>query len=79
MSDLFEIPPCESPRLRWIKKHQINTYCSGKAEDFDGEPWNCWQGKPEDCSKGHYETGATEHESIVNWAIKNNVRLWNEE
>ena len=80
MNELFDIPPCESPRLKWLKKHDVKTLCSGNAEDFDGEPWNAWAGDMgEAISGGEYVTGATEQDAIANWAIRRRVKLWNEE
>ena len=79
MTDLFTIPESPSPRLAWLRKHNVHTFCSGPAEHFDGEPWNCWQAINEKAMPEDYETGTTEHEAIVKWAIAHNVPLWNEE
>lgn len=70
----------DSPRLAWFKKHDISTYRSPYVES-DEEPWNCWSGPFEEkvMHLADYTTGMTEDEAITRWALKNNVRLWNEE
>jgi ethanolamine utilization protein EutQ (cupin superfamily) len=78
--NLFDIPESESPRLKWMKKHGIKTFCSGKAQDFDGKPWNCWTGDLcEAMESNTLAIGETEADTIAAWAKINNVRLWNEE
>lgn len=79
MSELFDTPACESPRLKWIKKHKIQTHCSGKAEDFDGEPWNAWQAESPKHIPSDFEIGATEDDAIAAWTKRHSVLLWNEE
>lgn len=86
MNGLFEIPPCESPRLRWLKKHDVHTHHNknvqpGDEDELSGEtiyPWVAYKGLP-NFPMPNAGYGNTEHEAIVDWAIKNNVRLWNEE
>lgn len=69
----------DSPRLAWLKKHNLNTYKSPGIDEED-EPWSCWTGQLEDAIKHNsYVTGETEDEAITNWAIENGVKLWNEE
>lgn len=80
MSEFFtqEEVKGDSPRVAWMKKHDLCTVRSQGVPD-DEEPWNCWAGK---FSMRDFErlgaTGATEDEAITRWAIKNGVRLWNE-
>ena len=80
MSELFEITATLSPKAVWIQKHDLNFYCSGKSEDFGGEPWNCWKGSLELAIEiGETYSGATPDDALVAWAKANNVRLWNED
>jgi len=69
----------DSPRLAWFKKHNVSTYRTPHMADED-EPWNCWSGPLQEAvNNNRYATGETEDEAIANWAIENEVRLWNEE
>lgn len=77
--ELFTVPPCASPRLKWLRGHGVETYCSGKSEDFDGQPWNAWDNQSGLRPPLDAETGATEHDAIVALAIKRGWRLWGEE
>jgi hypothetical protein len=86
-SELFNVKSVTklSPRLEWMARHGLVT----KEDDsFDGEeecdyePWACFnpqQLEREHFAEGCYGTGPTEHDAIVDWAIKNKVKLWNEE
>jgi hypothetical protein len=80
--ELFDLKvmKMDSPRLAWLKKHKISTHRSPYVE-LDEEPWSCWSGPFEEAvmHKGDYTSGMTEDQAITRWALKYNVRLWNEE
>jgi len=67
MTDLFPQAQGESPRLRWMKKHYIN------SEKVKGR-WHVWS--PLYCAHGY---GQSRVQAVRDWARKNGVRLWNEE
>ena len=85
-SDLF--PDCrqDSPRLAWMKRHDVHTLFTDADAPYDGyELWSAWQGDG-DCIAEHgqdpiygYVTGATEEDAIVNLAKARGIPLWNEE
>lgn len=86
MENLFEIPVCESPRLKWLKKHSVKTKhfpdCeAGDEDEFGNElwPWIAWL----DCGSegiGTFHAGALkEDEAIANLAVRMKWKLWNEE
>ena len=87
MSDLlFDIPICESPRLKWMRERKVSTHFNkdvqlGDEDEFSGEtiyPWCAFTGEPKfpRLDAGY---GNTEHESIVALAILKGWKLWNEE
>ena len=86
MSELFEIPVSESPRLKWIRTRDVRTHFNkdieiGEEEEFSGDtlyPWCAFTGgyrfpRPD---AGY---GNTEDEAIVSLAKLKGWRLWNEE
>ena len=83
MDTLFPIPEQPSPRLAWIKRHEVRTeYAKGMPE-----PWSAWDGELIACIEaggsdpkiGGYATGKTEDEALSNLAIGRGWKLWNEE
>ena len=81
---LFDIPETPSPRLQWLRKHQIDIVDSG----LDHEPgeeceltgsvlYRYWA-FPRDGGIEHEAGGDTEDEAIANLARKLNLKLWNE-
>lgn len=79
MSELFPIESVtkKSPRLLWMEKYELLTFEYG--EDEEGLPWTAYRQKDIDTDIENYSKGKTEHDAIAEWAIKNKVRLWNEE
>ena len=69
----------ESPRLRWIKKHRVQTHKSAHLSG-DEQPWSAWTGELcdaiDDMAIGH---GATEDDAVTAWARLSRVQLWHEE
>lgn len=80
MKELFDIPEQLSPRLAWMKEHDVHTYRSPCMEDGD-EPWSAWIGdfKTTVAHNDDYETGETEDEALVKLCKRNNLKLWNEQ
>lgn len=78
MNELFDLPPSLSPRLAWMKEHDVKTAISPCLVAGE-QPWNAWTGEleggifTEKCS-----TGETEDEAIVALALANGWRLWTE-
>ena len=90
MKELFNIPVCESPRLKWLKKHDVKTQfhkgvAVGDEDEFGNELWPWTAGtshgiSPDRDYDGTWNRGgATEHEAIVALAIWQGWKLWNEE
>jgi hypothetical protein len=92
MSDQSEIfPPAEvamdSPKLRWLAAHGLNTFQSdpalvGTESPETGEEYAAWycmtiEDEKNECLDG-YVGGATEQEACANFAIMHGIRLWNE-
>lgn len=76
MDELFVIPPSKSPKQLWIERHNLNTQEAAEL----AEPWSCWSGNLSAAiDAGKVAHGNTEDDAIVQWAIQNHVRLWNEE
>ena len=88
---LFDIPETPSPRLKWMRNHQIEVIDSGldhepgeECEITGNRLYRFWAVKDDtvegrESSVGHHEAGGdTEDEAIVNLACKLNLRLWNE-
>ena len=87
MSDeLFpaEAVTMDSPRLAWMKRHEIRTWFSESVEPEDG-PWIAWlrsnagdeDGIPRDLDACGY--GDTEEGALGDLARRHNFHLWNEE
>lgn len=90
MSDglLFDVPETPSPRLAWIRRHGVVTYFSpiepavwyagfAGGSIRDAAAWFiAEQERNGDLLIGF---GTTEDEAITQAAIKNGIRLWNEE
>lgn len=92
-SELFpaETVAMESPRLRWMKRHDVKTK---KRTDLnrDVEPWEAWTGEYdfalEETLKGvkcypdaspFLAWGKTEDDALLHLAENNGWKLWNEE
>ena len=80
MSELFDIEPSLSPRLKWINEHQFRTHHAPWIEEG---PWSAWgpqnetpEGLPMDPEACGF--GMTEDDAIVDPAKKLNLKLWNE-
>ena len=91
MEELFTIPPCESPRLRRLREHNVQTIqypgvAVGDEDEFGNElwPWWAWTNHtmaplPKGEGPGAFSRGgATEADAIVALAKWQGWRLWNE-
>ena len=82
---LFDIPVCESPRLKWLREHKVSTHFNkdvqpGDEDEFSGEtiyPWCAYVG-PLEYPRADAGYGNTEHDAVVELAIINDWKLWNE-
>lgn len=85
IAELFspESVASDSPRLAWMKKHDIHVHHTATI----AEPWSAWIGDLQesierggfDPELGGYATGNTEDEAIFALARARGIRLWNEE
>ena len=82
-STLFDLPECPSPRLRWMKEHEITTLHSPQMEE---EPWCAYVGVLSDILRecilmetdGRLCYGDTEQEAVERLARAQGWKLWNE-
>lgn len=72
----------DSPRLAWMKRHEIYTQYTVNCGP---EPWAAWWGQrnPVEFIERHEDPevmgyGATEEAALVDLAIKWDFKLWNE-
>ena len=84
MDELFQIAETKSPRLKWLEQKHVTTknwpgVAHGDEDEFGNEmfPWTAFVG---DVNGLHTTVGAgdTEHEAIVDLAVKRGWKLWNE-
>lgn len=67
--ELFATTTTLSPRLQWMKKHDIRVVYDEEAR------LNKWIAS----YKGKRYGGASEYDALCDLAIDNNLKLWNEE
>jgi hypothetical protein len=84
--DLFNVPQQDSPRLAWLKRHNVRTQKTDNKigdEDEMGNklfPWYAFVGADMMRTDSRDITGGeTEADAIANLAIKRGLRLWMEE
>ena len=82
MSELFDIPVSESPRLKWLKKHGVKFHYStaevGDEDEFGNELWPVYAYTEPLCKETSFGAG-TEDEALAKFAINRGLKLWNEE
>lgn len=91
--NLFDVPETLSPRLAWLKKHEIKTLHRDDLSDEAGR-WEAYVGEYQfaidetfaDRESGFYPDespflawGETEDDAILELAKNNGWKLWNEE
>ena len=74
--NLFDMPETPSPRLQWMREHDLKTLPNIWDEFEDRERWAAYTGTIDDFPELHF--GDTEDEAIVAFAKKQNLKLWNE-
>jgi hypothetical protein len=89
MSELFEIQPCESPRLKWLKKHRViiekTSHKVGDEDEFGSECFPFYavvlapNGTLSINDLDQWHGGNTEYEALANLAKSKGWLLWNEE
>lgn len=86
-SSLFDTPIQLSPRLAWLKNHNVRTH-EWKNDPSDRRTfshlgfgnWVAYVGRfPGHEDEGCYAEGSTEDEALVNLAKGMKWKLWNEE
>jgi len=87
---LFEIPEQLSPRLAWIKEHQVRTHHKPGTDPETSYwlPWSAWLPKHDfspterGCFALAYEHfvgyGLTEEDAIIDLAKVEKIKLWNQ-
>ena len=77
MSELFLIETSESPRLKWLKKHGIatgeNVFTPTHSDDY-----RYTYSRRADCAAG-YGYGNSDEEAVLDLAVKQGWKLWNQE
>jgi hypothetical protein len=78
MSELLfdNLPVTESPRLKWLRAHNVQTRKNPRIPD-DEFPWEAVDNELSLFRESH-GIGATEHDALVDLAIKRKWRMWNE-
>lgn len=77
---LLEVQPCLSPRLAWLKKHNVFTERLGNQNHLNFSEWVAYVGKmPATEDEGVWGSGDTEDAAIVSIAKCCGWKLWNEE
>ena len=77
-TELFPTVKCDSPRLAWIKRHNLTT--AHNPELADDSPWSCWSCPLSNAlDRETIGLGDTEADAIAEWAKLTGTRLWNEE
>ena len=76
MNELFKIPETLSPRLQWMRDHDVKTIPDAWDSFYERERWAAYTGTIADMPELYY--GDTEDEAIVDLAKKNNLKLCNE-
>lgn len=81
MSELFpaEQVSVDSPRLRWLKKHDVATIDFKEGGEDERGEYKRWAAGTTNHDNTRWQQGDTEDEAIANWAKAHNVPLWNEE
>ncbi len=73
MNTLFDIPYSPSPKLAWLRKHNLETaYDSGLVDVYgEKEPWSCYK-----FNSDNMTIGETEIEAILRYCEKYNLKHW---
>jgi len=77
MDELFSIPPCDSPRLAWMKKHGVTIGPNNNFVATDSDDFRYGYSLIAECSLGA-GYGNTDDEAIVDLAKRSGLKLWNE-
>ena len=87
MNELFDIPECKSPRLKWIEENGILTVrdTTGTWHAVIPKDGDAWLGAAGLVMKYHatlaasrVASGTTEDDALTNLAKAIGLRLWNE-
>lgn len=65
--NLFQPPDSPSPRLKWMRRHGVKVFFSDVLGEYVAY------------AEMKVGFGDTELEALTDFAIKNNLKLWNEE
>ena len=77
MSDeLFSIPEQLSPRLRWLKDHEVRTAYHNSGGEYPN--WLAWTRSDDPMEGGVTGEGDTEDEAVTSLAKRMNWLMWTE-
>lgn len=73
MDLLFTIPESLSPRMKWMREHDVHTRICNDEED----PWTAWTGEEaEAIPAGRFSVGVDENQAIERLATFRGWNLW---
>lgn len=86
MNELFPVESVasESPRLKWMKQHDVCTHFATHMQQPGEKPWCAWLPEFDDPTRGIPSDpdlcgyGATEDDALADLAINQGLKLWNE-
>lgn len=85
IKELFLVEESLSPRLEWLKTHQVRTHDHPDMEDMRWAAWlplHDWSPTESNCyapgSARDVGYGETEADAIIDLAKKNKIKLWNQ-
>lgn len=70
---LFDVPETLSPKLKWMRKHNIET---GELENDDGDKWTAWLQPDGGGIPSTFCGGQTEEEALVSLALELGIKDW---
>lgn len=68
MNDLFPITETLSPRLEWMRRHDLQTLYHPAPDGKEWPDWCAWQGEDNSPHDGNTGEGDTEDEALIAWA-----------
>jgi hypothetical protein len=76
--ELLSVEPRNSPRMEWIIYHCVSTRHFSVEEGYKND-WAAWSGNVEVNDDSNTVFGTSEHDAIVNLALRHGWKLWNED
>lgn len=70
---LLDVPEVLSPKLKWMRKHNIET---GELKDDSGDKWTAWLQPEGGGVPSIFCNGQTEEEALVTLAMELGIKDW---